>query len=171
LAFAGLMRVQKSLRKAFYNPSDLDARSDMAYSALISGITLAHAGLGTIHGFASSIAANFDIPHGVICGTLLGEVNKFNVNALASSKNIDILEKYISLGRLFSNVEGKPNDYYIESFVESINKLVEELGIPRLGTYGLSKNDVTDIVKRTSNKNNPVELVTSQLEQILMNRI
>ncbi|HPR33337.1 MAG TPA: iron-containing alcohol dehydrogenase, partial [Prolixibacteraceae bacterium] len=69
LALEGLRNVSESLAR-FSNDSlnDRIFRSKMAYAAWLSGITLANAGLGTVHGFAGSIGARFAIPHGTVCG-------------------------------------------------------------------------------------------------------
>jgi alcohol dehydrogenase class IV len=67
LAIQGLKAVKESLLKA-YTVGDIESRSGMSFAALTSGICLANAGLGTVHGFASSIGGTFTIPHGIICG-------------------------------------------------------------------------------------------------------
>ena len=170
LAFDGIIKVRKSLQKAFYTPNDIDARTDIAYAALLSGITLAHAGLGAVHGFASSLGATFDIPHGVICGTLLGAVNRINIDELLKM-NHPVIEKYALVGKLFSSTENKNNEYYVRALADSLDKLIDELQIPQLHKYGVTTTDTKAIATKTSNKNNPVNLTPLQLETILNSRI
>src|ERR1035437_4385 len=55
LALEGLKEVKNSLLRCYTNGDDLEARSGMSFAALTSGICLANAGLGAVHGFASSI--------------------------------------------------------------------------------------------------------------------
>jgi len=45
LCLDGLRRASTALRRACNEPNDLDARSDMSYAALLSGVALANAGL------------------------------------------------------------------------------------------------------------------------------
>ena len=54
----------------------------MSFAALTSGICLANAGLGVVHGFASSIGGMYEIPHGIICGTLMADSNEMNIRKL-----------------------------------------------------------------------------------------
>ena len=62
LALDGIKAVNRSLRKVCTDGSDIAARTDIAYGTLLSGIVLANAGLGTIHGFASAIGGFFPGP-------------------------------------------------------------------------------------------------------------
>ena len=63
----------------------------MSFAALTSGICLANAGLGVVHGFASSIGGMYDIPHGLICGTLMASANEINVRELGKMLTIRLL--------------------------------------------------------------------------------
>lgn len=69
-AYDGLIKISQSLLKAYHTGDDLDARTDVALAAYLSGVTLANAGLGVVHGFASAVGGYFPIAHGVICSTL-----------------------------------------------------------------------------------------------------
>lgn len=169
MAWEGLRYLKKSLLRAYREGRDMDARSDMAYAALLSGLALANAGLGTVHGFASSIGGRFDIPHGVICGTLMAGVNRITLTRL--SKEEVAYEKYVRVGALFSGLTGKSREYYAHFFVDLIEEWTEILHIPRLGAYGLQPEDLPAIAQQTSNKYNPVVLTPQELQSVLEKRL
>lgn len=63
LAVSGLEAVRDGLLGWYeQRPSAAEGRSRMAYAALLSGITLAQVGLGSVHGLASPLGAMFPIP-------------------------------------------------------------------------------------------------------------
>jgi len=82
LVISGLQQVRDSLLHAVEQGGDLSARSGMLYASSISGLTLANAGLGSVHGLASPLGAFFPIPHGVVCGTLLFDASRLNIEAM-----------------------------------------------------------------------------------------
>ena len=171
IAFSGLQHVAGSIQMAYNNGTNLEARSNMSYAALLSGIVLANAGLGTVHGFASAIGGFFDVPHGVICGTLLGVVNRRNIEKLIENNNKPMLEKYAKVGRLFCNEMGKTDEFYIHSLANALDSFINEFKVPKFSTYGILQSDVNRILDRTSNKNNPVKFNREELQQILISRM
>ena len=144
----------------------------MSFAALISGICLANAGLGVVHGFASTIGARFNIPHGVICGTLMGAANEVNINRLRATPGCDAaLTKYAKLGLLFTGKKADASrDDYADAFVVYVNKLVEKFKIPALSQYGIANDHIYDILKKADCKNNPVRLSPADMKQIFMKR-
>ncbi|HPS12266.1 MAG TPA: iron-containing alcohol dehydrogenase, partial [Prolixibacteraceae bacterium] len=103
LAVDGIINVHQSLVPLIKHPDEVELRSKMAYAAWLSGITLANAGLGTVHGFAGVLGALFDIPHGVVCGTLMAETNRITLQKLKGTPNEKLLlKKYATIGRIFT---------------------------------------------------------------------
>ncbi len=172
LATEGFKAVKRSLLRCFTNGEDIDARSDMSFAALTSGICLANAGLGAVHGLAGTIGSMFDIPHGVVCGTLMAVGNEMNVRELRkTSRDHPALKKYAVLGRIFSQMEGASDDYYIDSFIDILLKYTEQLKLPWLGKYGIRGNDISLICSQTDTKNNPVKLSGDNLAEIIASRL
>jgi alcohol dehydrogenase len=144
----------------------------MSYASMLSGITITNAGLGLVHGFASSIGGRKDIPHGVICGTLMGVVNRAIIERLLKEDtNAAALEKYIRLGKLLSGTEERSDVDYAFYVANTIESLVEELKIPSLGNYGLTEEEITAIARSTDHKNNPVVFTTEELKDMLVKRL
>ena len=177
LAFTGMRYVKDAIIPVCSTHAlDIGVRSAMAYGSLMSGIALANAGLGIIHGLASSLGGLFEIPHGVVCGTLLAESTKMNITQLqkigdAGKKG---LLKYAMVGALLVGKEGYENvdvSYYCSILIDTLEKWTNDLNIDRLGKYGITIKEVDKIVEKARMKNNPVQLKRENIMEIVQNRI
>jgi alcohol dehydrogenase len=177
LAESGLQAVRDGLF-AWYQGHDQEAaagRGRMAYAALLSGICLAQTGLGSVHGLASPLGAFFPIPHGVVCGTLVGAATRVNLVALRQREPQNpSLHKYaragdILYGRHFPTVEEAH-----AALLALLDEWTERLSLPRLHRYGIQDSDFTRIVANSrggSMKTNPVVLNDAEITQILQQRL
>ena len=164
----GLPRAARSLRKACFDGGNLAAREDMALASLFSGMALANAGLGAVHGLAAPIGGGFDAPHGAVCAALLPHVMAVNLAALRERVPLSIaLDRYDELARALT---GRPAAL-AEEGLEWTRKLVADLKIPKLSSYGIGLEDVPEIVAKaaqaSSMKGNPVVLTPVELSHIL----
>jgi len=172
LAAEGLMAIKRSLLRSFTDGSDSEARTDMSFAALTSGICLANAGLGTVHGLAGTIGGLYNIPHGLVCGTLMAVANEVNVRELRKGPSgSEALAKYAALGRIFIDGGGGSDDYYIDGFISYLHELTDALDLPGLRKFGLNQNDIRIISSETDNKNNPVRLAHDELVEIMSRRL
>lgn len=168
----GILRVARSLRRAYQHGLDLAAREDMALASLFGGLALANAALGLVHGFAAVIGGRFAAPHGAICARLLPYVMAANVQALNEQAPLcHALARYDEIGRLLT---GRDNATAADG-LEWIKNLCADLNVPPLATYGLHLADCPTIIVQTqqanSTKGNPVVLSGRELEQILSQAI
>lgn len=171
LALTAIGCVNRSLVKACNQGDDIDARSDMAYASLISGITLANAGLGLIHGLASAIGGLYDIPHGTICGTLLGVINRLNINKLITQDRGSIyLLKYAEAGKIFCPADNRSTEYYALALADKLDEMVDSLHIPRFNEYVTGHLDIDKIISLSGHKNNPVKLAGDEIKKALKDR-
>ena len=168
LALEGLKTIKSSLIRSYTYSEDIEARAGMSFAALSSGICLANAGLGVVHGFASSIGGMYHIPHGVICGTLMASSNRINVRELRKkSTNPGALKKYAHLGKMFLDEKGNTDNYYIDGFISYLHRLSHDFKLKGLKKYGLKEKDIELICRNTEIKNNPVKLAVEDLIEIL----
>jgi alcohol dehydrogenase class IV len=172
LAIEGLKSIKSSLVRSCLNGGDIEARTGMSFAALTSGICIANAGLGVVHGFASSIGGLYNIPHGVVCGTLMASANKINVRELRKiPANPVALKKYAFLGELFLGEKGRTDDYYIDGFIGYLNGLTDKFQLPGFKKFGIEEKDIEYICKITEAKNNPIKLSQEDLIEILTFRL
>ncbi len=172
LAWSGLEHLKDNLILACTSGAEnTDVRAEMAYASLMSGITLANAKLGVVHGMASTIGGCFNIPHGVICGTLVGSATRINIELLKKENNKYALEKYAKVGALLSGNDSKDIDIYCELLVKKIDEWTETLKLPLLSKYGMKPSDLDKIADLSGNKNNPVQLDKNERKNILLRRI
>lgn len=82
LCRSGIQRAARSLRRAVEHGEDLVAREDMSLASLFSGLALANAALGAVHGLTGPLGGMFEASHGALCASLLPAVMEANVRAL-----------------------------------------------------------------------------------------
>jgi alcohol dehydrogenase class IV len=173
-ALSGLEHVSEGFIPAFEaGHTDVKARGHMAYAALLSGITLANAGLGVVHGFAGPIGGHFHIPHGVVCGTLIGEATQINIEALFENaeKNRTALEKYATVGALLSGKAATSLKEDCNRLVQTLREWIKLTRIPRLNQFNITKADFAEILDKATNKNSPIALNRVQMASILEARL
>jgi alcohol dehydrogenase len=176
LAISGMLAARDGLLNWYQGGEDAAAgREKMAYAALLSGITLAQVGLGSVHGLAAPLGAFFPIPHGVACGTLVAEATKANIGSMqARDPHNPALAKYAQAGRLLHDKTHMNDADACEALVFVLNGWTQQLKLPRLSAYSMTAADIPLVVancRGSSMKTNPVTLTDEELTLLLRLRI
>ncbi len=176
LAMSGIRMVRDGLFDWYdATPRAADARGELLYAAWLSGITLAQVGLGSVHGLAAPLGAFFPIPHGVVCGTLVATCTEMNLTALDQRMpGSDALWKYAHVGKVLAQNMALDDASGHVALLQTLTQWTEQLGLPRLSTYGMMQADIPHVVancRGSSMKTNPVALTDQEVATILMQRL
>lgn len=175
LAWSGMKAARNSLLEWYRKGAEAkDAQAGMAYAALMSGITLAQVGLGSVHGLASPLGAFFSIPHGVVCGTLVAEATAMNIRALqVRGAGQEALLKYSQAGRMLAHDSHLSDKAALKCLVDILYDWTEQMRLPKLAALGVTAADIPRIVadsRGSSMKTNPVTLTDEEIGEILARR-
>ena len=137
-------------------------------ASLLGGLALANAKLGAVHGFAGPIGGMFDAPHGAICAVLLPPVMHANIQALRQrDPHGEALRRYDEIARILtgdSRVRADDGSAWVSDLSAALN-------IPPLSTYGITENDLPEIVEKaavsSSMQGNPINLTHDEMQTIL----
>lgn len=167
LCAQGIAKAARALPRAVAEGGDLEARSDLALAALYSGLALANAGLGAVHGFAAPLGGRHDLSHGAVCAALLPAVWEVNLNAVKARGSAATLDRFRRAAAwLTGDASAKP-----EAAVDWLRDLSRQLGIASLSALGVTPSDWDDLIplaKRASSmKPNPVPLTAAELRACL----
>ncbi|MFZ1324836.1 MAG: iron-containing alcohol dehydrogenase [Candidatus Contendobacter sp.] len=176
LAESGLKAVRDGLF-AWYDGGEQAAagRSRLAYAALLSGVCLAQTGLGSVHGLASPLGAYFPIPHGVVCGTLVGAATCVNLTALRDRESDHpSWRKYARAGDLLHGRHFATAEESHAALQALLDDWTDRLALPQLRAYGIRESDFGRIVAHSrggSMKTNPLVLSDAEITAVLQQRL
>ncbi len=168
LCEAGIRLIVQSFYKAYDTGDDLSAREDMSCAALFSGLALANARLGAVHGLAGPISGEISAPHGAICAALLPHVMLVNIAALQErSPQHPSLTRYEQISKLLTgNMKAS-----VDQGIQWVQSFCSHAHIQSLSTYGLTESQFPEIIERankaSSMKGNPITLSEAELRNIL----
>jgi alcohol dehydrogenase class IV len=176
LAISGLQAARNALMPLYQqNGQAKECREKMAYAALISGITLAQVGLGSVHGLASPLGAFYPIPHGVVCGTLVASATEVNIKSMLSREPENkALAKYVQVAELLCEKHFNEPETAYDALVNLLTKWTNELNLPRLSHYGLKETGLDQVIancRGSSMKTNPIVLTDGEIRRVLMDRL
>lgn len=155
LCRAGIPMAFRALPKACDDPDDLGAREEMLLAACWSGVALANAGLGAVHGFAGVVGGLTGAPHGLICATLLAPVCRANIAALGPEGAHPALGKYAELAEMLTGRDAEPEEGTGELERLAARLPLRPFHVPE-GTDG--ERVVAGAMAASSMKGNPVVL-------------
>jgi alcohol dehydrogenase class IV len=163
----GLKRASQALPQAFRNGRDRNARESMSFASLLSGLALANAGLGVVHGFAAPLGGMLEAPHGALCAAVLPYGMAMNIRALRERvPGSDALARYAEIaGILTGSAHAEPEDG-----AAWLRKLCKQLAIPPLHSYGLHSEQIPQLAEQalraSSMKANPIKLTMEESMEI-----
>jgi alcohol dehydrogenase class IV len=176
LAVSGLRAARDGLLPWYEGGAQATAAHEkMAYAALLSGITLAQVGLGSVHGLASPLGAFFPMPHGVVCGTLVATATAVNIEVLlARDPTNSTLDKYARAGEILCEQRFRSREAAWQALLDLLAQWTQRMDLPRLSHYGVTATDLDKIVANSrgnSMKTNPVALSDADIHTILVRRL
>ncbi len=157
----GIRRAASGLRRAYAEPGDIEARSDVSLCALLSGLALANGKLGAAHGLAGPLGGYLGAPHGAITAAVMVAVSEHN---LAHAGDV-ALARYAEVGELLT---GRHDP---RAFLDWWGQTAAEFGVPGLAALGMTEDGIEPVAeaaaKASSTKGNPVAMTTADLADVL----
>lgn len=161
IALDGLRRAWKHIERAFHEPGDLDARSNMM-SASLQGALAFQKGLGCVHSLSHSLGGiDPRLHHGTLNAVLLPAVVRFNraAETVVRDEKIDRLAQAMGL----------PAHASVEDAIQDMSRRLQlPAGLGAMGvTADLTPRIVTGALADHSHKTNPREASADDYARLL----
>lgn len=152
LALTAIKLIFKYLPSSYKNgDKDRLAKEKVHNASAIAGMAFSNAFLGICHSMAHKLGAAFNIPHGLANAFMLTQVIRYNTvdsprkqGAFPQYQYPKSKERYAEIAD-YLGLEGSTLDEKVNSLVEAIENLKQEIGIPAsIEAYGVKLQDFTD---------------------------
>jgi alcohol dehydrogenase class IV len=137
-ALSAIELISGSLRQAWANGDNIDAREKTMMGALQAGIAFSNSSVALVHGMSRPIGAYFHVPHGVSNAALLGPVTEFSLLG-NPGRYADIA---MAMGR---DVGGLTPMEAAMVAAEEIKDLVSDVQIPSLSELGVEAHKLEEL--------------------------
>ncbi|WP_296258530.1 MULTISPECIES: iron-containing alcohol dehydrogenase [unclassified Pseudomonas] len=165
IALGAIKLITKALPKAYANPSNLQAREDMATASLMAGMAFGNAGVGAVHALAYPLGGRFNIAHGVSNALLLPYVMEWNKMACVERFR-DIAE---AMGLRVADLSDKDA---ADQAVQAMADLCAAVDIPSgMRSFNVPEEAIPAMAEEASKierlmRNNPRKLTAADIEKI-----
>jgi maleylacetate reductase len=152
-AVAGARLIGGHLPTVVADGHDLGARTDLLYGAMYAGRALAERGLFLAHAMAQALGGRYGLPHGAMNALTLPPALRFNEAAVPNAVS--------ALGRALG----------AEDPAGHVEELASLGGFGTLRDFGVPEDDLpsiaADVVARAGARNNPRQVTTGDVDELL----
>ncbi len=135
VALLAIELVGRSLRVAYEDGGNLEARTDMAHAATLGGLAYGTESAGAAHAMSQSAGGVHECPHGALTARVLGPVCEYNAPADP--------ERYARIAQgLGVDVHGLSPLEAALAGVEEVYRLTDDVGIPSMEELGFSEDEI-----------------------------
>ena len=138
-----------------------DHLSTLSYGAFVSGVGLAHAGLGYVHGLSGPMGAIHAIPHGVACALLIAKTNRAMFTRAINDGDAD---EYLTRLHRLALAWDLTNQEQAIQLLERLEILAQ---LPPASSFGFSREDMDTLDVLKAQRNAPVRIKGDQVRDIL----
>lgn len=157
--------ISRSIRTAYQDGGNLQAREDMLLGACFGGISIATSSTTAVHALSYPLGGKYHIPHGLSNAILLPDVMKFNLDVcenkfydIAKAMGIDVKNCTIREGA--------------EKMIENLYDMIETMNVKcDLKEKGINENVLDELVEAAAKvtrllDNNPKILTKKDIKSI-----
>lgn len=172
LALSAIRLISGSLRKAWGDGADQEARTNVMIGSLKAGLAFSNASVALVHGMSRPIGAHFHVAHGVSNAVLLPIVMEWSVGGS--------VERFADIARALGvEVDGVVAEDAAMRAVTEVKRLCEDIEIPSLRELGVDVGKMTEIAGRMAEDaiasgspgNNPRVPTSEQIVELYMRAI
>ncbi len=130
--------ISQSIRQAWSNGSNQEAREKVMLGALQAGIAFSNSSVALVHGMSRPIGAYFHIAHGVSNAALLAVITEFSL--------IGNPERYGHVAAAMGEkTDGLPDIEAADLSVKAIKRLIKDINIPSLRELGVEEEKLLQL--------------------------
>ncbi len=139
LALRAMKLIINSLPKAYAQPSNIDAREDMAMGSLLAGMAFGNAGVGAVHALAYPLGGRFHISHGISNSLLLPYVMEWN--------KIACVERFRDIAEAFDEpLAHKTNEQAADLVIKRLYKICKDVEIPKkISSFNIPESILSEL--------------------------
>jgi alcohol dehydrogenase len=135
-ALEGIRRIASSLKRAFDDGQDMQARTDLALGSLYGGMCLGPVNTAATHALAYPLGGRFHVAHGFAIAVLLPFVLEFNIESAP--------ERYAEIALALGAQQKGSISETARSGLEKVRELCRSCGMPqKLAELNISRKDIS----------------------------
>lgn len=167
LALNAIRLIWRSIRRAYADGDDQQARRDMMTGSFQAGMAFCNSSVALVHSMSEPVGACFHIGHGLSNAMLLPAVTKFSITAAP--------KRYAAIARCIGAADDECyKEENCQALVEALYQLNSELGIENPKDFGIDAASYEQLIEKmsadaaaaSSTANNPAPATAEDIARI-----